>query len=237
MDLVGTGQSSWNIAEFLYSAPDCSAVANTPTIRSLPPISAQVVSPDSGFDSSRCNYDMRISNGGKTLTKSPAARDLASCFGTPVVSRGKASWTIKIDSGQTVENVMIGVAQPTLELSDCEDFYRMRSVLPGKAWWIKNAGNTTGRLPDNVHPFGKGDTVRMDVDLDAGTIEFRVNGELKENGLTQKYVQGPVALWVNLNYDETISITSFSAQVSRGAVKRGRVKRGRSFPENLPTFP
>ena len=219
MDLVGTGQSSWNIAEFLYSAPDCSAVANTPTIRSLPPTSAQVASPDSGFDSSRCDHGMLISNGGKTLTKSPAARDLASCFGTPVVSRGKASWTIKIDSGQTVENVMIGVAQPTLELSDCnKGSARLARVLPGKAWWIKNEGNTTSNLPENVHSFGKGDTIRMDLDLDAGTIEFRVNGNLKKNGLTQKHVQGPVSLWVNLDYEETISITSFSVQVSRGAV-------------------
>ena len=161
---------------------------------------------------------MRISNGGKTLTRGPSSPDVASCFGTPVISSGKASWTIKIDSGRTVENVMIGVAQPTLQLSDCTGSSRMAQVLPGKAWWIKNEGNTTRNLPDNVHPFGKGDTVRVDVDLDAGTIEFRVNGALKENGLTQKRVQGPVALWVNLDYDETISITSFSAQVSRGAV-------------------
>ena len=161
---------------------------------------------------------MLISNGGKTLTRGPSSPDVASCFGTPVISSGKASWTIKIDSGRTVQNVMIGVAQPTLQLSDCTSVASMKSVLPGKAWWIKNEGNTTGRLPDNVHPFGKGDTVRVDVDLDAGTIEFRVNGALKENGLTQKRVQGPVALWVNLDYDETISITSFSAQVSRGAV-------------------
>ena len=164
---------------------------------------------------------MRISNGGKTLTRGPSSPDVASCFGTPVISSGKASWTIKIDSGQTVENVMIGVAQPTLDLSQCSDATALQNILPGNAWWIKNEGNSTGppyNLSDNVHPFGEGDTVRVDVDLDAGTIEFRVNGALKENGLTQKRVQGPAALWVNLDYDETISITSFSAQVSRGAV-------------------
>ena len=162
---------------------------------------------------------MRISNGGKTLRRGPSSPELASCFGASVISRGKATWTIKIDSGQTVENVMIGVAQPTLKLDDCTHSSRLKPALPGKAWWIKNKGNTTYDLPENVHKFGKGDTVRVDVDLDDGTIEFRINETLKENGLRDKHVRGPVALWVNLDYDATISITS----VLVGTVSRDTV--------------
>ena len=36
---------------------------------------------------------------------------------------------------------MIGVAQPTLDLSQCSDAEALQNILPGNAWWIKNEGN------------------------------------------------------------------------------------------------
>ena len=87
----------------------------------------------------------------------------------------------------------------------------LKDLLPGKAWWIKNKGNTSrhAALASNLHDFGVGDTITVEVDLDAGTCTFSKNGTELVNGLKDQKVVGPVSLWVNLDYYEQISIVEF----------------------------
>lgn len=84
-------------------------------------------------------------------------------------------------------------------------------MLPGKAWWIKNKGNTSrhASLASNLHDFRVGDTITIEVDLEAQTCTFSKNGAELDNGLADQTVVGPVSLWINLDYDEQISIVEF----------------------------
>mmetsp|Transcript_39438 Transcript_39438/g.92682 ORF Transcript_39438/g.92682 Transcript_39438/m.92682 type:complete len:178 (-) Transcript_39438:39-572(-) len=155
------------------------------------------------WDEGRCEAGMEVA--GTRVTK-VGGGDLTSVFGTLLLTEGSHCWGVQLDEHSTHnENVMIGVAKPDVPLDVVQQVWWRKvepSVLVGSSWWfIKSGGNTTSRWPH--HPaleldMKPGDMFDVEVDLDAGTVDFMKEGECLSH---QEGVTGPVSIWINFDYD------------------------------------
>merc|ERR1712232_728387 len=117
---------------------------------------------------------------------------------------GRMSWEIRVDHMEG--NMRIGVAHPSIKLDSGmqEPESRFGNNLL-HSWYVKSRGNSSdycsraaGRAFE-ADEFSTGDVIRIEVDLDAGTIAwFRNATPMCE---PQDNLVGPVHLVVSMDYD------------------------------------
>eukprot|EP00930_Biecheleria_cincta_P007931 TRINITY_DN109252_c0_g1_i1.p1 TRINITY_DN109252_c0_g1~~TRINITY_DN109252_c0_g1_i1.p1 ORF type:complete len:300 (+),score=44.16 TRINITY_DN109252_c0_g1_i1:55-954(+) len=130
--------------------------------------------------------------------------DYTNTLGDAVVSFGCMAWDIRVDEHRG--NMRIGVAYPEIKLDTGmqEPVSRWRNKLE-HSWYVKSSGNSSdensraaGR-PFASTDFGKGDVIRVEANLDAGTIAwFKNSAPMCE---PQTNLIGPVRLVVSMDYD------------------------------------
>lgn len=162
------------------------------------------------FDTNWCNDGMTLGNKNMTVSKT-GGPDVAIVCGTRFLTRGKAQWNVRIDSGDN-RNCIIGIGRmPVKEMMKTSRWWRNNDEILGYAWFLRAPGNVD---LGNDHKFAVGDTITIKLDLDAGVVQFLHNdAPVSHNG--PERVTGPVSLWVALDYQETVSIVAQSQKTER----------------------
>jgi hypothetical protein len=116
-------------------------------------------------------------------------------MGGPVMTKGQHAWDLKLDSSSSATDLNIGVVSSTANPNDTIEYGKPTSyticVMNNELY-----GAEKGKSELAIGSVGPGDTVRVRLNLDDGTLAFDANGSLWHPGFTN--VKGPVVRAVEI---------------------------------------